>query len=246
VYKTLGFKWLNQADCPASPFVSSDRNEARTPQRFIHANVVQHIMKSFHHLLTLLILIICSRGFGQINSDSTCLSHITDSITSNYFVDKVFVKLNGRLLTNGQEYCFSTKSINSIDIYKTMNMDFPDRIETVTIDLKISQDFDKLRPKYYLFVDSWPEYTDGMNWLHKFIGDNFEYPPIDAYGKIYIQFTVTESGKLNDVKIARGLQNLFDKELLRVFSIMPDWKPGKIDGKPVPVRLTLPVDITLR
>jgi|LDZT01.1.fsa_nt_gi hypothetical protein len=37
VYKTLGFRWLNQAFCPASAFVSADRNEARNPQRFIHA-----------------------------------------------------------------------------------------------------------------------------------------------------------------------------------------------------------------
>lgn len=39
VYKTLGFKWLNQSFCPASAFVSAHRNEARNPQRFIHATV---------------------------------------------------------------------------------------------------------------------------------------------------------------------------------------------------------------
>jgi len=39
MYKTLGFKWLKQAFCPASAFVSANRNEARNPQRFIHASV---------------------------------------------------------------------------------------------------------------------------------------------------------------------------------------------------------------
>jgi hypothetical protein len=39
VYKVLVFKWLNQAFCTAWAFVSADRNEARNPQRFIHANV---------------------------------------------------------------------------------------------------------------------------------------------------------------------------------------------------------------
>jgi len=39
VYKTLGFKWLIQTFYPASAFVSADRNEARNPQRFIHAAV---------------------------------------------------------------------------------------------------------------------------------------------------------------------------------------------------------------
>lgn len=39
MYKTLGFKWLIEAFCPASAFVSADRNEARNPQRFIHVTV---------------------------------------------------------------------------------------------------------------------------------------------------------------------------------------------------------------
>jgi len=46
VYKTLGFKWLNQAFCPASAFVSADRYEARNPQRFIHATVTVHCKKT--------------------------------------------------------------------------------------------------------------------------------------------------------------------------------------------------------
>jgi hypothetical protein len=39
VYITLGFKWLNQAFCPASAFVAADKNEARNPQRFIHVTI---------------------------------------------------------------------------------------------------------------------------------------------------------------------------------------------------------------
>ena len=40
VYKTLGSKWSNQAFCPASAFTTADSDEARNPQRFIHAAVV--------------------------------------------------------------------------------------------------------------------------------------------------------------------------------------------------------------
>ena len=46
VYKTLEFNWLNQAFCPASAFVSADRNEARNPQRFIHATVIGNVRAS--------------------------------------------------------------------------------------------------------------------------------------------------------------------------------------------------------
>jgi hypothetical protein len=40
MYKTLGFKWLCEAFCPASAFVSADSDEARNPQRFIHVTVM--------------------------------------------------------------------------------------------------------------------------------------------------------------------------------------------------------------
>jgi|BioPla2DNA2_1021312.scaffolds.fasta_scaffold77833_1 hypothetical protein len=42
LYKALGFKWLNQVFCPASAFVSADRNEARNPQRFIVCREAEH------------------------------------------------------------------------------------------------------------------------------------------------------------------------------------------------------------
>jgi hypothetical protein len=40
MYKTLGFRWLFEVFCPASAFVSADRDVARNPQRFIHVTVV--------------------------------------------------------------------------------------------------------------------------------------------------------------------------------------------------------------
>jgi hypothetical protein len=40
MYKTLGVKWLCEVFCPASAFVTADRDEARNPQRFIHVTVI--------------------------------------------------------------------------------------------------------------------------------------------------------------------------------------------------------------
>jgi len=40
MYKTLGFKWLREAFCPASASATPDSDEARNPQRFIHVTVV--------------------------------------------------------------------------------------------------------------------------------------------------------------------------------------------------------------
>jgi hypothetical protein len=46
MYKTLGSKWLYEVFCPASAFVSADSDEARNPQRFIHATVTVHCKKT--------------------------------------------------------------------------------------------------------------------------------------------------------------------------------------------------------
>ena len=42
MYKTLGFRLLHEAFCPASAFVLADSDEARNPQRFIHVTVGHH------------------------------------------------------------------------------------------------------------------------------------------------------------------------------------------------------------
>jgi hypothetical protein len=39
MYKTLGFKWLCEAFCPAFAFATADSDEARNPQRFIYVTV---------------------------------------------------------------------------------------------------------------------------------------------------------------------------------------------------------------
>jgi hypothetical protein len=49
MYKTLGFKWLYEAFCPASAFVSADSDEARNPQRFIVCREAEQRQKNVLH-----------------------------------------------------------------------------------------------------------------------------------------------------------------------------------------------------
>jgi hypothetical protein len=46
MYKTLGVKWLLEVFCPALAFATADRDEARNPQRFIHASVSNNNKKN--------------------------------------------------------------------------------------------------------------------------------------------------------------------------------------------------------
>jgi TonB family protein len=44
-------------------------------------------------------------------------------------------------------------------------------------------------------------------------------------GEILFQFTITPSGKMDDVKIVKGVHQLLDDEIIRVVRSSPDWEP---------------------
>ncbi|RZJ38294.1 MAG: energy transducer TonB [Chryseobacterium sp.] len=98
----------------------------------------------------------------------------------------------------------------------------------------------------YATADVMPEYPGGKQAIQKFIDDNTEYPQNamddDIEGTVRVSFAIDEAGnvtkaKVTGVKAGHGL----DEEALRVVKKMGKWKPGKINGKNVKVRLSLPV-----
>ena len=49
---------------------------------------------------------------------------------------------------------------------------------------------------------------------------------------------VDKDGKIKDAKVLRGVQGGCDEEALRVVRSMPDWKPGRQNGRNVQVQYT--------
>ena len=94
-------------------------------------------------------------------------------------------------------------------------------------------------------ADRMPEFPGGTKSLNAFISENISYPPEakaeGIQGKVFVSFTVDEKGAVTDFKIVKGVHKLLDAETLRVIGEMPVWQPGEQDGKPVKVRMTLPV-----
>lgn len=60
-----------------------------------------------------------------------------------------------------------------------------------------------------------------------------------------MQFIVGTDGSITNARVVRSVNQYLDKEALRVVSVMPRWKPGMQDGKPVRVRYTVPVTFRL-
>ncbi|MFZ1514333.1 MAG: energy transducer TonB [Saprospiraceae bacterium] len=99
------------------------------------------------------------------------------------------------------------------------------------------------------FVEQMPEFPDGAAAMMKYIQSNLNYPAIarenDIQGTVVVQFVVTKSGNITKVTIACGIGGGCDEEAARVVRSMPNWKPGKHNGKVLSVSFTLPIKFKL-
>ncbi len=102
-------------------------------------------------------------------------------------------------------------------------------------------------PVPFQFLGQQPGFNGGnANEFSKWVGQNLRYPEkcrqSKVQGRVTLQFTITEEGKVSDVRVLRGVNEELDKEAVRVVSGSPLWTPGKDkNGETVPVSFTFPV-----
>lgn len=98
--------------------------------------------------------------------------------------------------------------------------------------------------------DEMPMFPGGEAALVNFLSQNINYPS-DAIekqieGKVVLQFVVTRTGEIGEVKVVRPVDPDLDAEAVRVVKLLPNFAPGMVDGKPVNVWYTLPVSFKLQ
>lgn len=89
-----------------------------------------------------------------------------------------------------------------------------------------------------------PEYPGGMSALKNFLEKNLTNPedlPNGEPVEVKIKFVVGYDGKLQSFQVIRDGGNAFNTEVIRVLKKMPEWIPGKTNGKNVAVFYTIPV-----
>jgi len=101
----------------------------------------------------------------------------------------------------------------------------------------------------YTAVDQMPQFPGGEAGLMQCITKNIHYPKEameqNVQGRVIVQFVVTSTGKIGDIKVVRGVSPELDREAIRVIGTFPDFIPGKVNGKPVSVWYTLPISFRL-
>ncbi len=98
--------------------------------------------------------------------------------------------------------------------------------------------------------DENPKFPGGEEEMYKFIRKYLRYPQeaiaVDKQGTVYVSFIVDADGKINEVKTRNKIGDGCDEAAMRVVKMMPDWKPGVLNGAPVPVVFTLRVTFKLK
>lgn len=101
----------------------------------------------------------------------------------------------------------------------------------------------------FTIVENMPEFPGGNMALEAFLAKNIVYPDkavkYDIQGIVYVSFVIDKEGYVRNVKILRGIGGGCDEEAVRVVKLMPKWKPGTQNGKPVNVLFNMPFTYSL-
>lgn len=105
-------------------------------------------------------------------------------------------------------------------------------------------------PKLMDFAEVMPRYEGEIEAMMKFIQKKIRYPntprKLGIDGTVYVRFVVNGDGTVTDVEVIKGVHPDYDKEAMRVISMLPSWKGGSHNGKPVSVRMVLPIKFNLK
>lgn len=106
------------------------------------------------------------------------------------------------------------------------------------------------KEKVFTSVEQMPQFPGGDAALLKYIGNHMQYPAMAAEqgieGRVTLQFVVTKTGNVGEVKVVRSLSPECDNEAKRVVKSLPKFIPGRQNGQAVNVWYTLPVTFKLQ
>lgn len=134
-------------------------------------------------------------------------------------------------------------------VHKQINMMKVRSYAPAVADVQYSEDKSEVVEKeepVFVIVEETATFQGGdLQSFVKWVQANIKYPKEMAettvIGKILVQFTVDQKGKVVDIKILRGLDPLLDNEVIRVLNSSPKWTPAKQGGRAVKQTFTIPI-----
>lgn len=141
---------------------------------------------------------------------------------------------------------FDTIMITDLAVVKVKDGIVTDKKDTV-IYVPVVTDPDA--EEIFITVEEDPVFPGGPEALLKYIAENTVYPAEavenNISGKVIVKFAVWSDGSVKRIEVIRKVDPMLDAEAMRVVSTIPAWKPGKQNGKPVPVWYSVPVNFKI-
>ena len=120
---------------------------------------------------------------------------------------------------------------------------------------KVVKDTDKvyevLDGDLFVYFPGASDGTTSDSLLSKYVTENLIYPDsalkAKIEGEVFVEFTIGRKGQISDIKITKGSNPSFDKEVIRLISAMPNWiwdEKIKMTHRVVTKR-TLPIKFSL-
>jgi len=95
-----------------------------------------------------------------------------------------------------------------------------------------------------------PSFSGGTDALKDWLSKHINYPAMAVrmgiQGRVLVEFTVDEKGKISNVTVKESLHKLCDNEAVRLVKAMPDWNPGSIDGVATTQTYQQPISFVLK
>ena len=147
-----------------------------------------------------------------------------------------------------EEPKFGQPKILSLNRTPSVEVQELDPIEILTTDDK---DGKTVIEPVFMYVEEKATFQGGdLQKFQRYILENFKISEsVQSYGvsgKVIAQFVVGPQGKVENIKIIKGLNFGADNEMVRVLQNSPPWKPAKQGGKAVMQRFIIPLSIDLK
>ena len=144
----------------------------------------------------------------------------------------------------------NTKSVAAVVVNQQAKVTPASQVVKANAEAQVTDESAPQSNKVYRSVDQMPQFPGGEAGLMRYLQSNINYPANAAKnnveGRVVLQFVVKKDGQIGEVKIARSVDPELDAEALRVVKSMPNFIPGRQDGKPVAVWYTLPISFKLQ
>jgi protein TonB len=154
-----------------------------------------------------------------------------------------------------EEYIPTQQELKVVDAGKKTEEGNADGIDYSLIEVQQKQEVveekrEEVKQQVYTFVEVMPQFPGGEDALLQYLFSNIKYPEIakraGVEGRVIATFVVGKNGEISDVSVVKNIGAGCDEEAIRVIRSMPRWKPGKQNGLPVSVRMSVPISFKLQ